>query len=154
MIINTILFLSSFSTEIYKHNKEERIARTWGTITPGLPYVEEAITNAGNWLIGGNLEVMSQSSTMMVWINIVSPLQNSGKNSQDAMPVQSLPSNFAAQCIMAMLCSWLTPGDVYWKWVSKTQFYCFTIGRLHKSRWMMCHLVGEWRHEKVFFLYP
>ncbi|XP_043687789.1 ATP sulfurylase 1, chloroplastic-like [Telopea speciosissima] len=44
--------------EIYKHPKEERIARTWGTIAPGLPYVEEAITNAGNWLIGGDLEVI------------------------------------------------------------------------------------------------
>ncbi|KAL0433729.1 UNVERIFIED_CONTAM: ATP sulfurylase 1, chloroplastic [Sesamum latifolium] len=45
--------------EIYKHNKEERIARTWGTIAPGLPYVEEAITHAGNWLIGGDLEVIN-----------------------------------------------------------------------------------------------
>ncbi|XP_027116374.1 ATP sulfurylase 1, chloroplastic [Coffea arabica] len=44
--------------EIYKHNKEERIARTWGTTAPGLPYVEETITNAGNWLIGGDLEVI------------------------------------------------------------------------------------------------
>ncbi|PSS33831.1 ATP sulfurylase [Actinidia chinensis var. chinensis] len=43
---------------LYKHNKEERIARTWGTTAPGLPYVEEAITNAGNWLIGGDLEVI------------------------------------------------------------------------------------------------
>ncbi|RWW71756.1 hypothetical protein BHE74_00020538 [Ensete ventricosum] len=46
--------------EIYKHNKEERIARTWGTTAPGLPYVEEAITNAGNWLIGGELEVIER----------------------------------------------------------------------------------------------
>ncbi|XP_047333941.1 ATP sulfurylase 1, chloroplastic-like [Impatiens glandulifera] len=44
--------------EIYKHNKEERIARTWGTTAPGLPYVDEAITNTGNWLIGGDLEVI------------------------------------------------------------------------------------------------
>ncbi|XP_076958320.1 ATP sulfurylase 1, chloroplastic-like [Bidens hawaiensis] len=44
--------------EIYKHNKEERIARTWGTTAPGLPYVEEAITGAGDWLIGGDLEVL------------------------------------------------------------------------------------------------
>ncbi|KAL2463757.1 ATP sulfurylase 1 [Forsythia ovata] len=44
--------------EIYKHNKEERIARTWGTTARGLPYVEEAITHAGNWLIGGDLEVI------------------------------------------------------------------------------------------------
>lgn len=46
--------------EIYKHNKEERIARTWGTTAPGLPYVEEAITHAGNWLIGGDLEVLER----------------------------------------------------------------------------------------------
>ncbi|KAK4425617.1 ATP sulfurylase 1, chloroplastic [Sesamum alatum] len=45
--------------EIYKHNKEERIARTWGTTAPGLPYVEEAITGSGNWLIGGDLEVIN-----------------------------------------------------------------------------------------------
>ncbi|PHU18921.1 ATP sulfurylase 1, chloroplastic [Capsicum chinense] len=44
--------------EIYKHNKEERIARTWGTTAPGLPYVDEAITHAGNWLIGGDLKVI------------------------------------------------------------------------------------------------
>ncbi|KAJ8772530.1 hypothetical protein K2173_027707 [Erythroxylum novogranatense] len=46
------------SVEIYKHNKEERIARIWGTTAPGLPYVEEVITPAGNWLIGGDLEVL------------------------------------------------------------------------------------------------
>lgn len=44
--------------EIYKHNKEERIARTWGTTVAGLPYVEEVISPAGNWLIGGDLEVL------------------------------------------------------------------------------------------------
>lgn len=53
------IFLNDFSIEIYKHNKEERIARTWGTIAPGLPYVEEVITPSGNWLIGGDLEVLS-----------------------------------------------------------------------------------------------
>jgi len=51
------LFLS-FSVEIYKHPKEERIARTWGTTAPGLPYVEETIAGSGNWLIGGDLEVI------------------------------------------------------------------------------------------------
>ncbi|KAF5466059.1 hypothetical protein F2P56_016017 [Juglans regia] len=44
--------------EIYKHPQEERIARTWGTIAPGLPYADETITHAGNWLIGGDLEVI------------------------------------------------------------------------------------------------
>ncbi|CAH1418814.1 unnamed protein product [Lactuca virosa] len=39
---NPIAILNNI--EIYKHNKEERIARTWGTTAPGLPYVEEAIT--------------------------------------------------------------------------------------------------------------
>ncbi|KAL8139668.1 hypothetical protein V2J09_005689 [Rumex salicifolius] len=48
------------SVEIYKHNKEERIARTWGTTASGLPYVEEAIASAGNWLIGGDLEVLQE----------------------------------------------------------------------------------------------
>ncbi|CAM6114267.1 unnamed protein product [Calypogeia fissa] len=46
--------------EIYKHNKEERIARVWGTTAPGLPYVDESLTNSGNWLIGGDLEVMER----------------------------------------------------------------------------------------------
>lgn len=46
------------SIEIYKHHKEERIARTWGTTAPGLPYVEEVISPAGNWLVGGDLEVL------------------------------------------------------------------------------------------------
>ncbi|KAL8240086.1 hypothetical protein R6Q59_013441 [Mikania micrantha] len=55
--LNTVAILRSI--EMYKHNKEERIARTWGTTAPGLPYVEEAITPAGNWLIGGDLEVLS-----------------------------------------------------------------------------------------------
>ncbi|CAI9287281.1 unnamed protein product [Lactuca saligna] len=53
---NPIAILNNI--EIYKHNKEERIARTWGTTAPGLPYVEEAITGAGDWLIGGDLEVI------------------------------------------------------------------------------------------------
>lgn len=53
-----LFFFCCFSIEIYKHPKEERIARTWGTTAPGLPYVEETITNAGNWLIGGDLEVI------------------------------------------------------------------------------------------------
>ena len=44
--------------EIYKHPKEERIARTWRTTAPGLPYAEEAITHTGNWLIGGDLQVI------------------------------------------------------------------------------------------------
>ncbi|XP_021859114.1 ATP sulfurylase 2 [Spinacia oleracea] len=48
------------SIEVYKHNKEERIARTWGTTAPGLPYAEEVITPAGNWLIGGDLEVLKE----------------------------------------------------------------------------------------------
>eukprot|EP00850_Spirogloea_muscicola_P016875 SM000140S00624 [mRNA] locus=s140:265310:268001:+ [translate_table: standard] len=48
------------SLEVYKHNKEERIARTWGCTAPGLPYVEEHITKAGDWLLGGDLEVLGR----------------------------------------------------------------------------------------------
>ncbi|KAJ3679820.1 hypothetical protein LUZ60_016098 [Juncus effusus] len=44
--------------EIYAHNKEERIARTWGCTAPGLPYVEESISPSGNFLIGGDLQVL------------------------------------------------------------------------------------------------
>lgn len=58
ILIRSWPFLCSF--EIYKHNKEERIARTWGTVAPGLPYVEEAIANTGDWLIGGDLEVLDR----------------------------------------------------------------------------------------------
>ncbi|GAQ84400.1 ATP sulfurylase [Klebsormidium nitens] len=46
--------------EIYKHNKEERIARTWGCTAPGLPYVDEHIAPSGNWLLGGDLEVLQK----------------------------------------------------------------------------------------------
>ncbi|XP_044487110.1 ATP sulfurylase 1, chloroplastic-like [Mangifera indica] len=53
---NAVAILSDI--EIYKHPKEERTARTWGTTAPGLPYVDHVITNAGNWLIGGDLEVI------------------------------------------------------------------------------------------------
>ncbi|ESQ44644.1 hypothetical protein EUTSA_v10003175mg [Eutrema salsugineum] len=53
---NPIAILSDI--EIYKHPKEERIARTWGTTAPGLPYAEEAITKSGDWLIGGDLQVL------------------------------------------------------------------------------------------------
>ncbi|XP_010522509.1 PREDICTED: ATP sulfurylase 4, chloroplastic [Tarenaya hassleriana] len=53
---NPVAILSDI--EIYKHPKEERMARTWGTTAQGLPYAEEAITKAGNWLIGGDLEVL------------------------------------------------------------------------------------------------
>ncbi|KAL3693053.1 hypothetical protein R1sor_006704 [Riccia sorocarpa] len=55
---NTVAILRNI--EIYKHNKEERIARTWGTTAPGLPYVEEHIRNSGNWLVGGDLEVLER----------------------------------------------------------------------------------------------
>nr|AGV54309.1 ATP sulfurylase [Phaseolus vulgaris] len=68
--------------EIYKHPKEERIARTWGTTASGLPYVEQTITNAGNWLIGGDLESLNPSSTMTDLIIFDWPRQNSVRNSQ------------------------------------------------------------------------
>ncbi len=48
------------SIEIYAHNREERIARTWGTTAPELPYVQEALANSGTWLVGGDLEVLER----------------------------------------------------------------------------------------------
>ncbi|KAJ8765429.1 hypothetical protein K2173_013187 [Erythroxylum novogranatense] len=36
----------------------ETDSKNMGTTAPGLPYVEEVITNSGNWLIGGELEVI------------------------------------------------------------------------------------------------
>ncbi len=50
----------SSSIEIYAHNREERIARTWGTTAPELPYVQEALANSGTWLVGGDLEVLER----------------------------------------------------------------------------------------------
>eukprot|EP00899_Mesostigma_viride_P024436 jgi/Mesvir1/5177/Mv25539-RA.1 len=46
--------------QFYKHHKEERIARTFGCTAPGLPYVDEHIVKAGNWLVGGKLEVLGR----------------------------------------------------------------------------------------------
>lgn len=54
----SVCLLLDLRIEIYRHHKEERIARTWGTTAPGLPYVREAIADAGDWLLGGDLEVV------------------------------------------------------------------------------------------------
>ena len=43
--------------EFYSHRKEERIARTFGTTHSGHPYVE-MIEATGDWLVGGDLEVL------------------------------------------------------------------------------------------------
>lgn len=44
--------------EFYPHRKEERIARTFGTTHPGHPYIE-MIEATGDWLVGGDLEVLA-----------------------------------------------------------------------------------------------
>jgi 3'-phosphoadenosine 5'-phosphosulfate synthase len=43
--------------EVYEHRKEELIARSFGFIDPGHPYVK-LISNAGEWLIGGEIELL------------------------------------------------------------------------------------------------
>lgn len=45
--------------EIYPHRKEEIIARIFGVIDPGHPYIKY-ITNSGNWLIGGEIELLDR----------------------------------------------------------------------------------------------
>lgn len=45
--------------EIYPHRKEEIIARLFGVIDPGHPYIKY-ITNSGNWLIGGEIELLDR----------------------------------------------------------------------------------------------
>jgi len=42
--------------EVYKHRKEERCARTWGAYTTDHPHMKAHINDAGNWLVGGEIE--------------------------------------------------------------------------------------------------
>ena len=139
---NTAL-LFSFSIEIYKHNKEERIARTWGTTAPGLPYVEEAITNAGDWLIGGDLEV-------------IEPIKyNDGLDQYRLSPAQLREEftrrnadavfafSFATLYTTGMLCLWLTLANASLIWATKTLFFC-SIHWGDSQKQMMYLLAGEW----------
>jgi len=43
--------------EFYEHNKEERVARSFGLTDARHPYAE-IIYNSGDWLVGGELEVL------------------------------------------------------------------------------------------------
>ncbi|CAF3906635.1 unnamed protein product, partial [Rotaria sp. Silwood1] len=45
--------------EFYEHRKEERCARTFGTTDVSHPYIK-MIMDSGNWLIGGDLEVVER----------------------------------------------------------------------------------------------
>jgi 3'-phosphoadenosine 5'-phosphosulfate synthase len=45
--------------EFYVHNKEERCARQLGTTHPKHPYAE-VIYRSGNWLVGGDLQVLKR----------------------------------------------------------------------------------------------
>jgi len=46
--------------EIYAHRKEERCARTWGAYTTEHPHMKAHINDAGNWLIGGEIEQLER----------------------------------------------------------------------------------------------
>jgi 3'-phosphoadenosine 5'-phosphosulfate synthase len=46
--------------EFYPHRKEERAARQFGTSCPNHPYVKMMINGRGNWLVGGDLEVLER----------------------------------------------------------------------------------------------
>lgn len=45
--------------EIYEHRKEERCARQFGLTHDGHPYIKQ-IMNSGNWLAGGEIEVLER----------------------------------------------------------------------------------------------
>lgn len=45
--------------EMYAHRKEERIARTFGAMDNGHPYIYE-IHKSGNWLLGGEIELLQR----------------------------------------------------------------------------------------------
>ena len=45
--------------EFYEHRKEERCARQFGTTNPNHPYIQ-MILESGDWLIGGELEVLDR----------------------------------------------------------------------------------------------
>ena len=42
--------------EVYSHRKEERCARTWGAYTTEHPHMKAHINDAGDWLVGGEIE--------------------------------------------------------------------------------------------------
>jgi len=42
--------------EVYAHRKEERCARTWGIYSTEHPHMKAHINEAGNWLVGGEIE--------------------------------------------------------------------------------------------------
>lgn len=54
---NAVAILNNI--EIFPHRKEERISRQFGTCNPGHPQIK-MIQDAGDWLIGGDLEVFQR----------------------------------------------------------------------------------------------
>lgn len=46
--------------EFFEHRKEERCARQFGTTHPDHPYIRAVISISGNWLVGGELEVLER----------------------------------------------------------------------------------------------
>lgn len=46
--------------EFYDHRKEERCARTWGIYTTEHPYMKAHINDAGNFLMGGDIEQLER----------------------------------------------------------------------------------------------
>jgi len=54
--------------EVYQHMKEERSGRTFGITHGEHPYIK-MINDSGDWLVGGKLKVLIDSSTTMAWIS-------------------------------------------------------------------------------------
>jgi 3'-phosphoadenosine 5'-phosphosulfate synthase len=57
LVHNDIPYALLKKPEFFSHNKEERCARSFGTTNPGHPSVK-MIMESGDWLVGGDLEVM------------------------------------------------------------------------------------------------
>lgn len=45
--------------EIYANRKEETVARVFGVIDPGHPYISH-IYSGGDWLIGGEIQLLDR----------------------------------------------------------------------------------------------
>ncbi|XP_057672236.1 bifunctional 3'-phosphoadenosine 5'-phosphosulfate synthase-like [Diorhabda carinulata] len=57
LFYNNDIYAILRNPEIYYHRKEERIARQFGTVEKGHPYIK-MIYDSGDWLVGGDLEVL------------------------------------------------------------------------------------------------
>lgn len=56
--------------EIYANRKEEIVARVFGVIDPGHPYISH-IYSGGDWLIGGEIQLLDRIRCVGTWHGLV-----------------------------------------------------------------------------------